>query len=238
MKKYLLLFLCLTSASYAQDTIYLQEIYKEADSRKDAAYFKIIQQDNDNSGLVTEKTYYLDNKIKLIEIFRDYYSEDRIRTEYTEYYRNGQPRMQGNYQKGRLDTYLTTYWENGQVKRKDVYKKGKLESGTCWDQNGKQVEYYDFEIKPRFLGGPQIFQLYLKNKLREVHVPANLKRSKVLVRFTIDETGKVTNVLIKKSLSSNIEKEIKKVFEEMPRWSAAKQDGEPVAVSRLINIVL
>ena len=64
------------------------------------------------------------------------------------YYDNGQIHIKSEYENGKLNGEFVSYWENGKLKRKDLYKKGKLKDGTCWNKNGKKVEYYDFEIHP------------------------------------------------------------------------------------------
>ena len=228
--------LLLVTVGYSQDTIYLNENYTET-GKKSAAYYWLIDAKPDGSGLTTEKTFFLDNKIKLEEVFKNYNTEDQVRVEFTEYYRNGQPHLTGNYRPGNVDHYLTSYWENGQLKRKDVYKKGRLVSGTCWNEEGVQVPFYDYEMQPQFPGGMPVFQLYLKNKLGEMSIPSTFKGSKVLVKFTIDEKGDVNQVQILKSLDPKVEKEVKKVFEEMPQWAPARQDGDPIAVVRNIYVV-
>ena len=72
--------------------------------------------------------------------------------------------------------------------------------------------------------------------LRQVKVPDNLKGSGVIVKFTIEKTGEITNAVIKKSVNPQIDKAALEIVNEMPRWKPAKQDGNPVKVTRSIPI--
>ena len=236
MKQALLLLVLFTSISYSQDTIYLKKNYEEIDNIKKAEYYKLINPSTNHEGAITEKIFYLNDKIKIEKTFEKYYSSNPELIENVFYYDNGQIHIKSEYENGKLNGEFVSYWENGKLKRKDLYKKGKLKDGTCWNKNGKKVEYYDFEIHPEFPGGKVAFQKYMQDNLGNIKIPDNLKDSQVIIKFTIDENGKITNPEIKKPVNPQIDKAALKIVDEMPNWKPAKQDGNPVKVTRSIPI--
>lgn len=233
-----LLMLLLVTHAYSQDTIYLEKNYREINDPEKAAFYKVVLKNSEVANLSSEKIYTSDHELESEIIYKNYDSKDPERIEHQTYYRNGQLHLRSTFRKGRLHGDFVSFWETGQIKRKDVYKKGRWLTGTCWNEDGKEVPYYDFEIQPQFTGGMPVFQLYLQNKLRNLAIPSTLKGTKVLVRFTIDENGSVTQVQILKSLDPKVENKVRKVFEDMPQWSPARMDGGPMAVVRKINLVL
>lgn len=237
MKQALLLLILFTSITYSQDTIYLKKNYKKIDNIKKAEYYKLINPSTDHESAITEKIFYLNDKIKIEKTFEKYYSNNPELIENIIYYDNGQIHIKSEYKNGKLNGEFVSHWENGKLKRKDFYKKGKLKDGTCWNNNGEKVEYYDFEIHPEFPGGTIAFQKYMQDNLGNIEVPDNLKGSKVIIKFTIDESGKITNPKVKKSINPQIDKVALKIVNEMPNWKPAKQDGNPVKVTRSIPII-
>lgn len=55
-------------------------------------------------------------------------------------------------------------------------------------------------------------------------------QGKVIVSFIINTKGKVVNVKIEKSLTPACDKEVLRIFNEMPLWSPAKRKGKFVNV--------
>ena len=55
-------------------------------------------------------------------------------------------------------------------------------------------------------------------------------RGRVVVDFTIDEEGKLTDAVIAKGLSEEIDNEVLKVVNASPKWKAAKLNGSKVKV--------
>jgi len=55
-------------------------------------------------------------------------------------------------------------------------------------------------------------------------------QGKVIVSFIINKKGEVSNVKIEKSLTPACDKEVLRIFREMPLWSPAKKNNEFVNV--------
>lgn len=124
----LVLFLILTSVSYSQDTSI-----------------------TDKPTAVSSSSFHPNGKLKI----KKYYNiVDYSKLEsYREYYDNGQLRLLAKFKNSKLHNELTAYWKNGNLKRKDLYRKGILVEGKCWDPNGNEIEYTEFEIPSEMTEG-------------------------------------------------------------------------------------
>ena len=85
--------------------------------------------------------------------------------------------------------------------------------------------------QPQFPGGTDAWLKFLSRNLTP---PSDLepgeKRS-VLVRFSVDEEGAITNFQVVQSGGNDFDNEVIRVLRKMPRWLPAIQAGKPVAVS-------
>lgn len=76
----------------------------------------------------------------------------------------------------------------------------------------------------------QVFKYLIKN-LKIGTMPEDLNvHSIIYVEYTIDKTGKVTNVVILRGMHPDIDDAVVKVISEMPDFIPGEQEGEPVKV--------
>jgi hypothetical protein len=185
------------------------------------------------NGIQTEKSYYESGNIKSEISF--YVKDKKIIREGKSFfwYQTGELKNIINYKDNQLSGERISYWKNGELKRKDFFKNGKLKSGKCFDENGKVVEYYDFEIQPEFPGGNEAFNDFIKEHLVYNN---STTEGKLIFKFTIEVDGKVSNLKILKDTNPSITNEVNKMFKIMPIWKPAIQDGIPVKVTRTIPI--
>ena len=185
--------------------------------------------------ITTSKSYFKSGQLKS-EI--NFYKKGtaKIRSGKSSYwYKNGELKNTISYKNNKLNGERISYWRNGKPKRKDFFEKGKLKSGKCFDNNGNEVEYYDFEIQPEFPGGKLAFNNFIKKHL--IFNTSNAK-GKLVFKFTIGIDGKASNIKILKNTTPRLENEVFKMFDSMPNWKPAKQDGNLVEVKRTIPINL
>ena len=86
------------------------------------------------------------------------------------------------------------------------------------------------EVQPEFPGGAEAWRNYLQRMLR---VPDDLEegeRKTVRVRFVVNATGDVTDVIVLQSAGTVFDKEVLRVIAKMPKWKPGKQHGKAVAV--------
>ena len=96
----------------------------------------------------------------------------------------------------------------------------------------KTSKVYDVvEQMPSFPGGQQAMMKFMKNNIR---YPEALKKNKVqgmvLVQFVVDQTGRITNPVVKRSVEPSLDAEALRVVRAMPKWNPGKQNGKPVQV--------
>ena len=58
---------------------------------------------------------------------------------HTEWWDNGQKKLEVTYKDGKPDGLGTVWYENGQKKLEGTYKDGELISQECWDEDGNKI---------------------------------------------------------------------------------------------------
>lgn len=93
------------------------------------------------------------------------------------------------------------------------------------------------EQMPEFVGGNAAMLKFIQTHF---HKPAGKQEysGKVYVKFVIEETGKVSDIEIARSLEPEIDKEAVRVISIMPDWIPGKQNGKNVKVSYTLPISL
>lgn len=85
------------------------------------------------------------------------------------------------------------------------------------------------QVMPEFPGGMEAFRKFMLRNLRQ---PGNLEEGvKVVVRvqFVVDANGEITNLKVVQS-GEELDKEVIRVINKMPRWKAGMQNGKNVPV--------
>ena len=110
----------------------------------------------------------------------------------------------------------------------EEYRKGRLLKGESTYQGRKFVYNKKFK-QAEFPGGIQGLMKYLSKAIR---YPAQAKRSsvegKVFVRFNVDENGMISNFIVIKGVSKELNDEAIRVIKLMPNWTPAKSRGVPI----------
>jgi TonB family protein len=89
-----------------------------------------------------------------------------------------------------------------------------------------------------FPGGEEAYMKFLANNVKyPVIAQENGIQGLVEAVYTVDTNGKVTSVRIEKEVDPSLDKEVKRVIEEMPDWTPAKLNGESVRMTRRIPFV-
>jgi TonB family protein len=87
------------------------------------------------------------------------------------------------------------------------------------------------EKMPSFKGGTKAILEYLRTNLK---YPDNEKakgiHGEVLVSFSVNTNGKISDVKVEKGVSENLDKEALRLVKNMPDWSPGRQSGNPVKV--------
>lgn len=100
------------------------------------------------------------------------------------------------------------------------------------DQTEDKI-YASVDVNPEPLGGINAFREYVSNELLKnmSHIKSNLQAS-LLIRFVVDEKGKMKNfeVLKDNSKSYNLSELVIKIMKKYPDWKPGYMYGKAVKV--------
>lgn len=191
------------------------------------------------SKLISEGVYV---NGELNGIYKTYYTGGGLQSEvncisgkseglYKMYYESGKIKQEINYKNDKWDGAFLTYWENGQIKRSDKYENGTFIKGNTFDEQGKEVDYYKYEIMAEYFGGVAELGKYIQN---EVKYPVKARNNgiygRVIVKFVVNTDGSISEVEVVKSVSKELDEEAIRVVSKMPNWKPGMRDGEKVRV--------
>jgi len=85
--------------------------------------------------------------------------------------------------------------------------------------------------QPQFPGGTAAWLNFLNRHLTPPQDLEPGEKRTVLIRFSVDEEGIITNFQVVQSGGGSFDNEVIRVLKKMPKWLPALQYGKPVAVS-------
>jgi TonB family protein len=85
---------------------------------------------------------------------------------------------------------------------------------------------------PSFLGGgvEKFRKWVVFNITSGDYAIKSTDKGTLLITFIIDENGNIGNIVVKKGVSEELDKEVVKIFASSPRWEPAKQQEHPVKI--------
>ena len=97
--------------------------------------------------------------------------------------------------------------------------------------------YVVVEQMPSFPGGDSALLKYL---LANVKYPMSAlkaqKQGRVMVRFTVEKDGAISNVKVARSVTPSLDAEAVRAIKSMPKWSPGKQGGDFVRVKYIVPV--
>lgn len=94
------------------------------------------------------------------------------------------------------------------------------------------------ENAPEFLGGQEGLMKFLSENTRYPVIAIDHGiQGRVIVRFVVTKTGKVSNVEVMRGVDPSLDREAVRVVEAMPAWKPGTQKGEAVNVYYTLPIV-
>ena len=119
------------------------------------------------------------------------------------------------------------------VSVKDVNAVQKQAAAVATDQQtGKDKKIYEVvETPPEFPGGPDALMKFISENIKyPAEAVAGKIEGRVYLKFVVDDTGKVTDIEVARSVAPMLDAEAIRVVGLMPRWEPGKQKGIPVNV--------
>jgi protein TonB len=94
------------------------------------------------------------------------------------------------------------------------------------------------EQMPEFPGGDKGLIQFLQKKIKYPKRDRDLDiEGKVIIRFVVNENGKVTDVHVLRSAEHDLDEEAVRVVKQMPKFKPGKQQGKAVKVYYNVPIV-
>ena len=96
-------------------------------------------------------------------------------------------------------------------------------------------------VIPKFEGGNDVLMKHIADSIQYPFVPKRLKtEGKVMVRFTVEKTGKINDVKVVQSLDYYLDKEAIRVINTLPNWIPGTLCNEKVniVVTMPVNFTL
>ena len=90
---------------------------------------------------------------------------------------------------------------------------------------------FDVDKRPEFPGGFNALRRFIDDNLRYPVIVGDLPRGRVIVQFTIEVDGSITDIQVVRSLDPrHLDKAAVRVVESMPSWIPGVHNGEKVPV--------
>jgi protein TonB len=86
------------------------------------------------------------------------------------------------------------------------------------------------EISPEFPGGMEKCLEYIQTNIKYPKEAMELGiEGKVFVKFVVTKDGSITSVVVVKGIDPLLDKEAKRLIQNMPKWSPGTNNGVPVS---------
>ena len=118
---------------------------------------------------------------------------------------------------------------------KDEKKDDLVVSGVKSKEEEEIVIFEVVEQMPEYPGGMSALQKYLSEKIAGSPIKGKAG-GRVMVGFTVAETGKIKDVRVLQSDEASLNQEAERIVSEMPDWIPGKQRGRPVPVKYTVPI--
>lgn len=245
----ILLFLLLSSTCFSQKSneafFAIKEDWSPINDMSRATYFMHRVKENDSTYVC--RYYHKNGPMVRCETYKDENLE-MPNGRFAWYNSLGNLDSTGMVSNGKKDGYWEFRKKDGTKEIEVLFEKGK----RIWIKNfqTKMISYTDgrpdeplgdslskkenvSENKPaEFKGGLNGWARYLEKNLRTPDrfksIATDGTRGRVVVCFTVDENGGVSDLYIDHSVEWSVDMETLRVFRESPRWVPALQNGKPV----------
>ncbi|MCE8876179.1 M56 family metallopeptidase [Bacteroides ovatus] len=118
---------------------------------------------------------------------------------------------------------------------KDEKKDALVVTGVKSKEEEEIVIFEVVEQMPEYPGGMSALQKYLSEKIAGSPIKGKVG-GRVMVGFTVAETGKIKDVRVLQSDEASLNQEAERIVSEMPDWIPGKQRGRPVPVKYTVPI--
>jgi Ca-activated chloride channel family protein len=134
---------------------------------------------------------------------------------------------------------VSNYAVGGTIQGVSVLRESKLKTGSMEsDATDGEAEIFEIiESMPEFPGGEKALLQYLKSNLKYPAEAISFNISgNVIVQFTINKDGSVSDIKVIKSLGFGCDEEVIRLIKAMPAWIPGKQRGKVVKTTMTLPV--
>lgn len=197
--------------------------YTSAGRYRNNFYYRKWEIFHDN-GLLKSEIFYTDSYFlkNLWDIIGVQLVKDGNGTE-VQTYSNGVIAITGDYHGGRKEGYWHGKHENGKMFFEENFYQGRLVRGRSFNNQGEIFNYDESSLFPIPEGGFQKFRKYLKDEASKI---TSKQDGMVRLSFQVTLTGEITDILIEKSASPELDAIAKQIVLNGPKWIPGKIHGQ------------
>ncbi|WP_157824493.1 energy transducer TonB [Flavobacterium sp. ALD4] len=138
------------------------------------------------------------------------------------------------YVKDKLEGIQTGFYENGQVKRSETFENNEFIDGKCFDENGTEIAFFPYYVKPEFPGSIKEFYKYVGENFKS----PNSAKGRIKVDFVVEIDGTLKDFKIIEGLNYDMNVEALRVLFNSPLWIPGKVDGKDARVEFSIPLTI
>jgi len=145
---------------------------------------------------------------------------------------------EGNVKNGKREGVWKGNYQRLKLALTETYSDGALIQGTATSDDGKTTSYTKTRgTPPQFKGGLEAFSNYLGTHIIYPTLARKIdQQGTVIVSFVVEKDGKVSDIKVRRSVSTDIDSEAVRVIKNSPRWIPGMQFGRPVRVNYSVPI--
>lgn len=218
------------TTSFAQTDTTITYLNKDWEvTTEDSAFY--IQKMYNEKGLYAWKQYQKEGMSLVFEALYADPERKKIVGDYKEYKDGSLYRVESYNETGELLS-ARFFYPNGTKMSELIMENRKLKSEVGWDENGNVIKDYIVMREAKFKGGPAGWRDHLLYNLRmDAPIKAGVASGNytVVVEFTVDEKGRVSDLIGKSKQNCRpcVEEAIR-VIERGPKWIPAILNNKPV----------
>ena len=157
------------------------------------------------------------DKEGVLEIIANYNKEGKYHGKYLSF-KKGKEQISGIYSNGKKNGMWNYYDDNGNKQARIIYNNDDVYKYTLWNETGKVIdEPLIVNKNAKYKKGYKALSIAVSKKLRKRGFKTKHKGT-LYVMFTINEQGKVENIITNKKLSKRNKKIIDNVFYGFTDW--------------------
>ena len=255
------IFLLLTSALSAQDTIYFDKYKAEISLPKKAKSYRIFRRDSLDKNLAQVTDYYKSGKIQsTANVVYEYSVPAKERKtglrafildkngnkwlyngKYMEWYKKGELKKDIDFKNGGSNNQLFTYWRNGKIKRREQYDNSwKMLKGVCYGTDGLLLDFSPYFKLPIYdYKEFASMQMFVNRNFKYPTTNASKQfMGKMYIQSYVDLRGKFYKNTITKGIQPKLDSAVSKLLNKLPYCIApARCDEEPTSYYLMSSVV-